>query len=94
MAETESVTETMTADMLIRQYIEADPARPGKAEARLVDSCVPVWALIGHYQGDAERVARDYGVPLDAVKAALAFYHRHREIIDDRLAANRPPADE
>ncbi|MDI3340157.1 MAG: hypothetical protein QJR03_06450 [Sphaerobacter sp.] len=34
------------ADSLIARYIEPNPARPGVAEARLIESGVPVWAII------------------------------------------------
>ncbi len=76
---------------LIAHYIEPDLDRPGPAEARLVDSGVPVWALIGHYQAtgrDPAVVAADYDVPLAAVAAALAYYAQHRAAIDARLEAN------
>ncbi len=76
---------------LIARYIELDVDRPGPAEARLVDSGVPVWALIGHYQAtgrDPAVVAADYDVPLEAVAAALAYYARHQAAIEARLEAN------
>jgi len=82
---------------LITRYIEKDPRRPSLANARLIDSGVPIWALIGHYNQavgqDLERVAADYEIPLAAAKAALAFYREHTAIIDDRIAANNPSAD-
>ncbi|MBI3972820.1 MAG: hypothetical protein HY332_16205 [Chloroflexi bacterium] len=82
----------MTGDeALINQYIEESPYYPGKADARLREHGVPVWALIGHAQainGDASQVAHDYDLPPEAVEAAFAFYRRYKAIIDDRLAAN------
>ncbi|HVC35333.1 MAG TPA: DUF433 domain-containing protein [Chloroflexota bacterium] len=82
----------MLEDSLIGRYVELDPRRPWSGEARLRDSGVPVWALVGHWlnatKGDAEAVAHDYDLPLDAVIAALAFYRRHKPLIDARLAEN------
>lgn len=77
--------------MLIERWIERNPHKPGKANARVREHGVSVWALIGHAQavrGDSARVAGDYELPHDAVEAAFAFYRRHKAIIDDRLAAN------
>ena len=83
--------EPASAEALITRYIELDPDRPGIAEARLIGSGVPVWALIGHYQAtgrDARYVADSYAVPLEAVQAALAYYRQHHAVIEARLDAN------
>jgi uncharacterized protein (DUF433 family) len=80
-----------SVDDLIRQYVQADSLLPGVEEARIVGFGIPVWALIGHYQAtgeDPEGLAFDYGIPLDAVTAGLAYYERHTCAIDARLAAN------
>ncbi|HZR98642.1 MAG TPA: DUF433 domain-containing protein [Chloroflexota bacterium] len=83
---------TLTEDDLIQRHIEPNPRFPGAAEAWLRDSAVPVWAIVGYWLGaahqDAARVAEDYEVPLDAVRAALAYYRQHRRAIDERIAAN------
>ena len=52
-----------------------------------------VWALIGYWHavGDAQRVAIDYGIPIEDVEAALAYYHEHENAIDMRLEANAVP---
>ena len=81
----------MSDDDRITQHIELNPNRRGLAEARLKDFGVPVWALISYLPavgGDVARVAADYEVPRAAVEAAIAYYQRHRAIIDDRIAAN------
>jgi uncharacterized protein (DUF433 family) len=82
------------ADALIAAYIEPHPGNPGIAEYRLrvEENGYPVWAIIGSlpaYGDDIEQAARDYSVSREAIEAARAFYQRHREAIDDRLAANR-----
>lgn len=54
-------------------------------------SGVEVWALVAQlpaFEGDAARLASAYGLPLNAVKAALAFYRRHKELIDAQIALN------
>lgn len=79
-------------DTLIARYIEENPRRPGPLHARLKESGVEVWALISYLykamQGDRAATARDYDVPLEAVQAADAYYHRHRAVIDARIAVN------
>ncbi len=75
----------------IAEYIQLNPHVPGIAEARLKGYGVAVWALIGHLpavKGDLAALAGDYGVPLEAVEAAVAYYRRYRALIDARIAAN------
>jgi uncharacterized protein (DUF433 family) len=88
-----ATTDTTRADALIAKYIEPHPAKPGISNARLTtDRHVPVWALIGHLEvveGDAGQVAHDYGIPREAMDAALAYYERHQAAIDARLVLNR-----
>lgn len=84
-------TGTISDTRLIERWI--DPAReyPGDPEARIAGSGVHVWALVGHLRGagwDPALTAADYELPVEAAQAALAYYHRHREVIDARLAAN------
>ncbi len=82
---------TLEPAALIERYIEPSPDRPGPGDARLVYYGVPVWALIGHYRAtgrDVARVAASYEVPVEAVRAALSYYQRHRAAIEARLAAN------
>lgn len=79
---------------LIARSIETDPRRPDEGNARIKDAGPSVWAIIGHLEGahgDVRQTADDYGVPRAAVEAALAYYLRHRAVIDARRAANRVP---
>ena len=85
----------MTTDekKLIAQYINRrrDNAPVESADAQLIDYGVPVWTLIGHLRavnGDMESVAHDYALPIEAVQAALAYYHRYKTYIDARLLLN------
>ena len=74
----------------IAKYIETDPRR-GPAEARLIDSGVPVWIVVDHYRlaaGDIDRVAADYELPREAVEAALAYFEGHEHAIDARIKAH------
>jgi len=78
-------TRPLTDDKLIERYIEFIPARPGWHRASLRDFGVEVWALVAYYQGadgDIELIAHDYDIPVDAVRAALAYYARERDLID------------
>jgi len=76
---------------LIARHIEPNHHRPGLDEARLREHGVSVWALIGYwmgYNGDVDHVVRDFMVPREAVEAAIAYYRRHKGLIDARIAAN------
>ena len=77
--------------VLIAQWIEPNPNRPGADEAWVAGYGVPVWALVGQLpavHGDLDQLARSYALPRAAVDAAFAYYARNRAIIDNRLAAN------
>ena len=83
--------DTRAGESLMTRWIEANPRKPWEAEARILGTGIPVWALIGYLPAvddDYEQVAHDYGLPLEAVRAAVAYYHTHRAAIDARLAAN------
>ena len=83
--------EAAEASALIDAWIEPDPYRSGAADVRIREYGVHIWALIGHLlgvDGDVDQVAQDYVIPVDAVRAAQAFYARHTTIIDARIAAN------
>lgn len=78
-------------EALIRRHIEEHPDNEGFDEARLVDSGVSVWAVVGHLpavNGDVARVADDYGLSMEEVGAVMAFYRRYKAIIDNRIASN------
>ena len=84
----------MDDDVLIQRYIEWDTQLDGPERARVAEYGVPVWALIGYLRvvgNDLDQVARDYCVPLDAVRAAVAFYRRHQAVIDARITSNSTP---
>jgi uncharacterized protein (DUF433 family) len=81
------------ARQLIACWIEPHPRKGGAAEARLKGSKISVWAVIGQLRAegrDVPRVAEDYGIPEEAVEAALAYYAQHRAVIAERLVANEP----
>jgi uncharacterized protein (DUF433 family) len=81
-------------DALIARHIEPYPDDPriGEYRLRVEDNGYPVWSIIGSLAPDgsnADQVARDFEISREAVEAARAFYARHKQAIDDRLAANR-----
>lgn len=81
-------------DALIAHHIEPYPGDPSIGEYRLreEDNGYPVWSVIGSLAPDgsnAEQVARDFEISHEAIEAARAFYSRHKQAVDDRLAANR-----
>ncbi len=63
----------------------------GTTDARLREYGVPVWAIVGHWKAVGKSVTTasgDYELPEAAVEAALAYYDRHRNEIDARIADN------
>jgi uncharacterized protein (DUF433 family) len=83
----------MDEQKLVERYIDLGTDRypGGRADARLREYGVPVWALIGQLRaldGDLEQLARDYELPREAVEAALAYYRCNKEYIDARLLLN------
>lgn len=80
---------------LMARWIRPHPHRSGAADVVVAESDVPVYALIGDLSvvaGDLDRVAADYEVPREAVEAALAYYRRHRDLIDARIYSGGPAA--
>jgi uncharacterized protein (DUF433 family) len=78
-------------DSLIACHIEPDHLHLGPAEARLAESGISVWAIAGYgplVDWNAATIAADYGLSVEEVEAALAYYRRHREAIEARIAAN------
>lgn len=78
---------------LIARWIEPDPR--GSYRARLMESGVPVYAVVARLGAPDEApgdqvaaVARVYDVPGEAVEAALAYYRQHRFLIDAWNAMN------
>src|SRR5207249_1320208 len=71
-------------DELNDRFIDPVTVGWGRSRARLKDSGIPIWALIGHLRvsNSAEQVADEYAIPLDAMKAARAYYRRNRKYID------------
>jgi uncharacterized protein (DUF433 family) len=86
-------TRPLTDDELIERYIELLPQRPGRDRASVKDAGVEVWALVAYYQegakGNINEVARAYDIPVEAVRAALAYYAREQDLIDARLKRMR-----
>jgi uncharacterized protein (DUF433 family) len=81
----------MTEEQLIQKWIDPESKQRGRANARMKESHIHVWALIGYWFGveeNADEVAWAYDIPREAVDAALAYYRQHKCLIDDRLEAN------
>ncbi len=84
------------ADQLVATYIAQDSQHPGIYNALVQPGGVPVWALAAHLRAldeDVAQVAAEYQLPHEAVEAALAYYHQHRDAIDARIAANEVADD-
>lgn len=90
MMKTQPDEERRREDDLIARWIEPDPLKASKAEARLVGYGIHLWALVGYWNsfGDIAEVAAAYHIPVKAVEAAMAYYRRHEGLIDDRIESN------
>jgi uncharacterized protein (DUF433 family) len=79
-------------EQLIARYIEPNPHKPWPDEAWVGNSAVPVWILVAYLRavgGDVEQLADAYyTLPREAIRAALAYYRDHRDLIDARIARN------
>lgn len=78
---------------LIARWIRPHPHKSGPEDVVVDESFVPVYALIGYLpivNGDHRQVAEAYEVPLAAMEAAVAYYQRHRAIIDARIYSGEP----
>ncbi len=74
-------------DLIARYIVSSADGTPDRA--RLAGSGVEVWALIGYLRAySVDETAVDYDLPRAAVEAALAYYDRHRAVIDARLTLN------
>lgn len=86
-------TEHLTDDALIDKYIFPSPRRGGIANMVVEPYVIPVWALIGSLllweNATPEEVASSYEISLEAMQAAIAYYHRHKAVIEARIDANR-----
>lgn len=83
-----SLSET---DVLILRHIETAPAYPTPDVARVIETGVSVTALINWLRTvdwDIEETARVYSVSIEAVRAAIAYYERHQNVIDARITLN------
>ncbi len=87
-------TQTLSSaerQALINHYIAPDPQHPGIAHYVLREYGISVWALVAYYATvghDLDRVASDYDIPAEQVRAALAFYAEHTNAIDAYLSAD------
>ena len=78
-----------TEQALIDRWIVPDSLDP--AQMRLAEYGIHLWAIIGASEGLDEYiqpVADMYAVPVDAVRAAHAYYRRHPLQIDAKIESN------
>lgn len=79
-----------------QDLIERDPNLPGEDRARVRDSGIAVWAIVGYLRALGPEIshdtitqaAHDFKVPLNEIAAAVAYYFEHRDAIDARLKIN------
>jgi uncharacterized protein (DUF433 family) len=76
-------------EQLIARHIKADSYLDDEAEVRLADSLIHVWAIVAQLKvndWDVAQTARDYDIPEVEVQATLAYYRRHKDALDARIA--------
>lgn len=76
------------AEHLIAQHIYQDPRHPGRHEAQIetASSRPRIWALIRYLQAaDAAEVAAAYDLSPEEIEAVVAYYQRHRGLIDAKV---------
>lgn len=84
-------THAETDDELIARYLEPNPYKPGKANYRLVESGMAMWAFANVLEaenGNLAYIADGWEISPAQIDAAIAFYERHREVVDDQRIAN------
>jgi uncharacterized protein (DUF433 family) len=77
---------------LIEKHVDLNHNRfGGRADARLKESGVSVWAIVtylGIYDGDVNEVARIYELSQEEMVAALAYYRRNKKYVDAPILLN------
>jgi hypothetical protein len=87
----------------LRRMVGPDPVRPGPSRYRIYmeDWHLPIWPIIGQLKHVTKQdepaawdthiiaeTAKEWGISLDAMAAALLYYKEHRCAIDAWLAEN------
>ena len=76
---------TEASDEVLDAMIELDPLKPGRHNARFVEYGYHLWAVLNSLRrtnGDIVDAAAEWGMPADAIRAAIRYYERHRELSD------------
>ena len=82
-----------SAQQLVERHIdqEVDRYAGGRADARLRDSGVSVWAIVMFlrvYDNDRRKVAEHFDISPEEVEGALAYYQLNKPYIDARITLN------
>jgi uncharacterized protein (DUF433 family) len=82
-----------TDAQLVEEHIDGDFDRyaGGRADARLRESGVSVWAIVSFlkvYSGNVTKVAEHFDLTREEVEGALAYYRLNKSFIDARVALN------
>ena len=88
---TAATSDQPTDDELIGRWIDADLPFHTPDEALIVGTGVSVTAVVTQLRienGDRTGVQAAYELPPEAIDAALAYYARHREVIDATITLN------
>jgi len=86
-------TKKATDEQLVERHIDGDFDRyaGGRADARLRESGVSVWAIVSFlkvYNDSVTKVAEHFDLKQEEVEGALAYYRLNKPFIDARVALN------
>jgi hypothetical protein len=85
MATTHPPADTGVDDALVDAMIEQDPSKPGRHNARFKEYGTHVWAVLGvlrRTNGDIAATAHEWRMPEEAIRAAIRYHERHKELFD------------
>ena len=85
MATTSAPDTTEIDDAVLLDHVGQDPHKPGRHNARFKDYPGHLWSALGTWRrvnGDIAETARERGIPEVAVRAAVRYDERHKELFD------------
>jgi uncharacterized protein (DUF433 family) len=85
MATRSAALSAQDLDALIQQWIVPDPYVPGRHNAVFRGRRTHLWSVLATLEGqggDVAEAARAHGLPEEAVRAAIEYRERHRQLFD------------
>lgn len=86
-----SATETRDDDLLISRHVVLPDNSRDPTDARVMPAGYSVWILIDALNaagGKLDAAAEEYAIDVEVMRAAVAYYSRHRAVIDAKIIVN------